>query len=253
VDAASAGGRSPVDAASASSMVVFCLGLTTQEWEDTREMEAFLSYLFDIKETIEKRPYCTGAQAIQLLYDLKENFCDPDAGLIVRDFPSTMSIQDRELRNDKSTCPTKESDYLCTVVTTERKVLRDELNARVFHGSSDLRPSNERLIQAYMSKQMSSKDYLLLSWNEHARTLYLKALRDDVSINPTPLSQQHDAKKRKVTPSGLSLFRGASLKQSTTDSSASAAADEETVDTVLDDQMRMSGVLTVRSRGWASE
>jgi hypothetical protein len=45
------------------------LGLTTQEWEDTREMEAFLSYSFDIKETIEKRPYCTGAQAIQLLYN----------------------------------------------------------------------------------------------------------------------------------------------------------------------------------------
>ena len=47
------------------------LGLTTQEWEDTREMESFLSYSFDIKETIEKRPYCTGEQDIQLLYDLK--------------------------------------------------------------------------------------------------------------------------------------------------------------------------------------
>ena len=72
---------------------------------------------FDIKETIEKRSYCTGAQAIQLLYDIKENFCDPDAGLIVRDFPSTLSIQDRELRNDKSTFTTKESDYLCSAVT----------------------------------------------------------------------------------------------------------------------------------------
>jgi hypothetical protein len=125
-------------------------------------MEAFLSYSFDIKETIEKRPYCTGAQAIQLLYDLKENFCDPDAGLIVRDFPSTLSIQDRELRNDKSTFTTKESDYLCSAVTTARKVLRDELNARVFHGSSDLRPSNARLIQAYMSKQMSCSILLKL-------------------------------------------------------------------------------------------
>jgi hypothetical protein len=89
-----------------------------------------------------------------------------------------------------------------------------------------------------MSKQMSSKDYLPVSWNEHARTLYLKALRDDVSINPTPLSQQHDAKKQKVTPSGLSLFRGALLKQSSTESSASAAADEEAVDTVLDELKR---------------
>ena len=106
-----------------------------------------------------------------------------------------MSIQDSELRNDKSTFTTKESDYLCSAVTTARKVLRDELNDSVFHGSSDLCPSNRRLIQAYMSKQMSSKDYLQLQWNEHARTLYLKALRDAVSINPTPLSQQHGAKK----------------------------------------------------------
>ena len=45
-------------------------------------------------------------------------------------------------------------------------------------------------------------------------------------------------RKQKVTPCGLSLFRGALLKQSSTDSSASAAADEETVDTVLDELKR---------------
>ena len=64
-------------------------------------------------------------QCHTLLYDLKENFCDPEAGLIVRDFPSSLSIQDRELRNDKSTFTTKESDSLCSAVTTARKVLRD--------------------------------------------------------------------------------------------------------------------------------
>ena len=61
---------------------------------------------------------------------------------------------------------------------------------------------------------MSSKDYLLLSWDDHARTLYLKALRGAVAINPTSLSQQHGAKKQKVAASGLSLFRGDSLRQS---------------------------------------
>jgi hypothetical protein len=172
------------------------------------------------------------------LHDLKENFCDPDADLIMEDFPSTLSLEDRDLREDKSTFTTKESDYLCTAVTTARKVLRDELNARVFHGSSDLRPSNTRLIQAYMSKQIRSKDYLPSSWNDHARTLYLKALRDAVSINPTPLSQQHGVKKQKVAPSGLSLFRGAALKPSSVDSSALAAEDDETGDTVLDELKR---------------
>ena len=71
---------------------------------------------------------------------------DPDAGLIMKDFPSTLSLKDRELRDDKNTFTTKESDDLCTAVTTARKVSRDELNARVFHGSSDLRPSNTRLM-----------------------------------------------------------------------------------------------------------
>ena len=71
-------------------------------------------------------PYCTGAQAIQVLHNLKENFCYLDAVLIMKDFPSTMA-------------------------------------PRVFHGSFDLRPSNTLLIQAYMSKQIQSKDYLPLS------------------------------------------------------------------------------------------
>ena len=162
------------------------------------------------------------------------NFCDPDAGLIMKDFPSTLALEDRELREDKSAFTTKDSDYLCTVVTTARKVLRDELNARVFHGSSDLRPSNTRLIHAYMSKQIQSKDYLPLSWNDHARTLYLKALRDAVSINPAPSSQQHQhgVKKQKVASSGLPLFRGAAI------CSAVGAQDDEIRDSVLDELKR---------------
>jgi len=119
-------------------------------------------------------------------------------------------------------------------VTTARKVLRDQLNARVFHGSSDLRPSNTLLIQAYMSKQIQSKDYLPLSWNNHARTLYLKALRDAVSINPTPWSQQHQhgVKKQKVASSGLPLFRGAAICSSV------GAQDNEICDSVLDELNR---------------
>jgi hypothetical protein len=52
------------------------------------------------------------------------------------------------------------------------------------------------------------------------------------------LSQQHGVKKQKVAPSGLSLFRGAALKPFSADSSALAAADQETVDTVLDELKR---------------
>jgi hypothetical protein len=85
-----------------------------------------------------------------------------------------------------------------------------------------------------MSKQIQSKDYLPLSWNDHARTLYLKALRDAVSINPTPSSQQrqHGVKKQKVASSGLPLFRGAAL------CSAVGAQDDEIRDSVLDELKR---------------
>ena len=85
-----------------------------------------------------------------------------------------------------------------------------------------------------MSKQIQSKDYLPLSWNDHARTLYLKALRDAVSINPTPSSQerQHGVKKQKVASSGLPLFRGAAI------CSAVGAQDDEIRDSVLDELKR---------------
>jgi hypothetical protein len=53
------------------------LGLSSEDWEESQEMEGFLSYPYDIKETIEKRPITTGAQSMALFYDLKENFCNP--------------------------------------------------------------------------------------------------------------------------------------------------------------------------------
>ena len=104
-----------------------------------------------------------------------------------------------------------------------------------------------------MSKQIQSKDYLPLSWNDHARTLYLKALRDAVSINPTPSSQQHQhgVKKQKVASSGLPLFRGSAL------CSAVGAQDDEIRDSVLDELKRweLSDPLGYSQYigGWASE
>ena len=41
------------------------LGLNSLDWEESQELEAFLSYSFDIKDTIEKRGFCTGAHVQQ--------------------------------------------------------------------------------------------------------------------------------------------------------------------------------------------
>ena len=59
------------------------LGLNARDWEQSQELEGFLTYPFQIKETIECRPYCTGAQGLALIYDLKQNFCNSDRYLEV--------------------------------------------------------------------------------------------------------------------------------------------------------------------------
>ena len=64
------------------------LGLSATEWEQSQEVEGFLAYPFQIKETIELRPYCTGAQGLALMYDLKQNFCNPNRYLEVRHLPA---------------------------------------------------------------------------------------------------------------------------------------------------------------------
>ena len=123
--------------------------------------------------------------------------------------------------------------------------MKQELIDRLFHGRDDLRPSNARLIQAYMSKQMASSTYLPSSWNTHARTLYLQALRDAVPIArvATRSSPPRAVKKQKVAPSGLSLFRGAELKPSAADvPSPAATANDDGRDPVLDEVMRWEGM-----------
>ena len=72
------------------------LGLSVLEWEESQEVEGFLAYSYDIKETIETRGYCTGAQSLMLLYDLKENFCHPSATLTIKEFPVTLSMANRD-------------------------------------------------------------------------------------------------------------------------------------------------------------
>ena len=186
------------------------LGLDDEDWDASQETEAVLSYPFDIKETIEHVPFCTGAQSMALLYDLKQNFCDPAADLAVKPFPVTLSVADRDYRNSKTNLITRESADLSEGVLKAREVMQDELNSRLFHGQDHLRPSNARLIQAYMSKQMPVADYLPDSWVRHGKTLYLQGLRAAVAIAnvATRVSPPRLAKKPKTS---LGLFRGAAL------------------------------------------
>ena len=42
-----------------------------EQWDANLQLEAFLKYPYSIKDTIEHKAYCTGAQGMMLLFDLK--------------------------------------------------------------------------------------------------------------------------------------------------------------------------------------
>ncbi|KAK3251539.1 hypothetical protein CYMTET_39128 [Cymbomonas tetramitiformis] len=72
------------------------IGLDTLAWDQSQEIEAFLAYPYDIKETIEHAGICTGSQALTLLHDLKEKCCRAEAKLEVKEIPSSLSLAQRE-------------------------------------------------------------------------------------------------------------------------------------------------------------
>ncbi|KAK3284010.1 hypothetical protein CYMTET_8320 [Cymbomonas tetramitiformis] len=106
------------------------IGLESDDWDKSQELESFLSYPFDIKETIEHSGICTASQAMILLHDLKSDFCSSVAPLAVKVFPPSLDISQRE-RAEKI----REAEELHTVVQTARAVLRDELDSRIFFSS----------------------------------------------------------------------------------------------------------------------
>ena len=218
------------------------LGIDRDDWDDSLELESLYGIAYDVKETIEKRGHCTGAQGLMLLYDLSANACHSDASLTIKEFPSSLRLSDRERVET-----TKPSDDLSPITHRARELLREELTDRLLHGGEDRRPSNSRLIQCYMSKQMKSSEYLPPAWNVQARTLYLQALRTAAecvySRAATVVKQERRTsprKQQKVVTGGL--FRGAQLLTTTDSPTAPAPANDESSDPMLDELRRWDGL-----------
>jgi hypothetical protein len=114
------------------------IGLSPTQWDANLEVEAYLHYPYNIKQTIEHKSYCTGAQGMMLLHDLADNFCDPGASLTVKEFPKSLSVTDRERVEE-----TRDAEDIKGMIVKARKILHDELHSRLFA----LRPSNWRLVQ----------------------------------------------------------------------------------------------------------
>jgi hypothetical protein len=70
------------------------IGLSTRDWQDSVQLEDFLSYPFDIKNTIEHKKNSTGTQNLMFLYDLKENYCHMDTRLEVKHLPESLKFKD---------------------------------------------------------------------------------------------------------------------------------------------------------------
>ncbi|KAK3274173.1 hypothetical protein CYMTET_17634 [Cymbomonas tetramitiformis] len=102
------------------------IGLDLIDWHNSEELESFLSYPFDIKEILEHSGICTGSQAMTLLYDLKEGFCDSGAHLDVKEFPLSLNLIHRE-----RVVKIRDAEDLSSIVTTARNVLSDELESRI--------------------------------------------------------------------------------------------------------------------------
>jgi hypothetical protein len=199
------------------------IGLLPSDWEENQELEGFLSYPYQIKETLEHAGYCTGAQGLMLLYDLKENSCHPEANLETLALPTTLKMEDRVRKEE-----IKKQSQVTGMIDVARRELKDQLQSRSF----DLRPSNARMVQLFMSKQMDVITILTEQQYELAKTLYMQWLHAANETEKSPKREGSPRKKQKTA--GPSLFRGASLVKGA-ESSPTARTPSDGFDLVVDE------------------
>lgn len=185
------------------------IGLSSDDWECNQEMEGFLSYPYEIKQSIELIGFLTGAQALMLLYDLKDKFCRPDAKLEVQALPATLKLCDRSRAFEY-----KQASKCSPMIDVARTVMRTEIQERCFNA----RPSNSRMVQLFMSKQMDAKELLTPGQYEVAKSLYFTWLRHAAGLSISKCAPRrtnttngatHTANKAQKANNGSKLFRGA--------------------------------------------
>ena len=177
-----------------------------------------------MKEVIEGCKFLTGAQSRMLMFDLKENCCNPEASLSIKTFPETLSVANREC-----TIEVKTAEDLSHMLDTARAVMKDELHRRALIN----RPSNSRLVQIVMSKQpgFDPKTILTVAQFNLAETLCKQMLRDATKLS-RKTAVKTPTKKMKVetaAPGHTLLFSGAkNLPSPPTEETEPAAAAADT-------------------------
>ena len=167
------------------------VGFTDAAWEANLEFEAFLTKPAEMKELIEKKKTITGAQSFQLHYNLQKS-CAPTRPLLIQLFPESISVKDRT--RAFATLP---ADKLLPLVIEGRKEMVLQLEKRFF----SIMPSEARLVQIFISKQVPAEKILTPQWFQVAEAHYLKWMRDAAIILEvtTRVSPRLRAKKQRTS------------------------------------------------------
>ena len=192
------------------------VGFTEDGWEANLQLEAFLRRPSEIKDVVEMNPALTGAQSLQLHHQLRKK-CRRDATLDILLFPVSMAVKDRQRQS-----ATIRADCLHGLVVEGRKVMVDQLTQRFF----SVPPSEGRLVQAWMSKQMSAAKLLPEDWLETTEAFYYKWLRETAVMLGTAQrrSPPRKAQKKKRRTSGGGFF---DEDTDSDENSAAVTAEEE--------------------------
>ena len=207
------------------------IGLNSLQWDESLEIESFLDHPFQIKDSIEHKGYVTGATSLFLLHDLKKG-CAPDKALVVKAHPSTVKVEDR-MRQTES----RKAEDLHSLIVTARKKMVEELDARFFDNAE--RPSNIRLVQAWMGKQHPAEKWMPEAWRVLAKGLYLGMLREAGKIAGIGLRSSPPRKVQKMAGGTSSLVRNLSDDEDNLNSPAEPAAN---FDTVTDEAARWANL-----------
>jgi hypothetical protein len=177
------------------------LGLSSEQWDVSLEIEAYLDHPYQIKESIEHKGYVTGATSLFLLHDLKKG-CADDKSLTVKAHPPTAKLADRVRQTE-----TRKAEDLHSSISTARRIMVKELDERFFDDAK--RPSNTRLVQCWMGKQRLAEKWMPEPWRVLAKGLYLGMLRDAAKIAGIGL-RQSPRKVQKTSAGSSSLVRNVS-------------------------------------------
>ncbi|KAL1530450.1 hypothetical protein AB1Y20_001353 [Prymnesium parvum] len=166
------------------------VGLTSEMWNVSLELEAFAERPYQIKELVEKCPYLTGAQSVHLMISLRAAN-KPSLCLPIKLFPTGVKVEDRSRK-----AATIAADSIHPMVIAARKSLCAELTSRFL---TDL-PSETRLVQLYMSKQADMTKCFPPDWVTAAKSFYLVWLRKAASAFGvgTRVSPPRPKKKQRV-------------------------------------------------------